>query len=645
MSKVRLAGARSCLFYLGVLLAFGACNSASKTSSSGSSAESTLPISGTPPTEAHQDLPYSFTPQVTKANLTFSIQNKPSWASFSSTTGALSGTPNVGAVTHSNIIISVTDGTNTGALPAFSILVHGDPLKSEQWFLRNTTQKAFSSGTGVSGIDLNLMTSLVQGIGGTGVRVAISDTGAEIAHADLRANVLNGESRDYRNGAVSPYLGDPSPSSSSTDGDHGTSVAGILAAEGWNGIGIRGVAPFAHFAVFNYLSPDVTQNSALRVNQADGNFDIFSESYGIDATSDGTIPSSYLAQLIYGTSSLRSGKGALYVKAAGNSFTPDPTATWMTMDANEDYYNSNPYTIVVGALNASGLKASYASAGACLWISGFGGEFGTTSPALITTDRSGCAKGYAKSGATQNSFEGGGNSANSSCDYTSIFNGTSGATPTVSGAIALILQANSNLTWRDVKHVLASTATKVDGAFVPIANRAADSSGLVWEPGWIHNAAGYNFHNYYGFGKVNVDAAVAMARSYSSGWSALQTQTADSGTIAATIPDDSAAGVTQTLSLSSNLTIEAVQVEVTATHPYTGDLGFELVSPSGTKSVILHANNNFENDANLAGFVMLSNAFYGEGSQGTWMLRALDAAPGETGTRTLTNWKLKVYGH
>jgi hypothetical protein len=84
-------------------------------------------ISGTPGTSAQAGQSYSFKPTTTDPSggtLTFSITNKPSWATFSSTTGALTGTPsNTDAGTDSNITISVSDGTHSASLPAFSIAV------------------------------------------------------------------------------------------------------------------------------------------------------------------------------------------------------------------------------------------------------------------------------------------------------------------------------------------------------------------------------------------------------------------------------------------------------------------------------------------------------------------------------------------
>jgi hypothetical protein len=84
-------------------------------------------ISGTPSTSVTAGNAYSFTPTASDANgdaLTFSISNKPSWASFSTSTGRLSGTPSTSQVgTYSSIVISVSDGKAKVSLPAFSIAV------------------------------------------------------------------------------------------------------------------------------------------------------------------------------------------------------------------------------------------------------------------------------------------------------------------------------------------------------------------------------------------------------------------------------------------------------------------------------------------------------------------------------------------
>jgi hypothetical protein len=84
-------------------------------------------ISGSPATSIVEGQAYSFTPTASDADgdtLSFTITNRPSWATFNTSTGRLSGTPGAGTVgTYSNIQIRVSDGTVEAALPAFSITV------------------------------------------------------------------------------------------------------------------------------------------------------------------------------------------------------------------------------------------------------------------------------------------------------------------------------------------------------------------------------------------------------------------------------------------------------------------------------------------------------------------------------------------
>jgi hypothetical protein len=85
-------------------------------------------ISGTPPTSVNVGSAYTFTPSAKDASgktLTFSIKNPPSWTTFSTATGQISGTPGAASAgTYSNIVISVSDGTASASLTAFSIAVN-----------------------------------------------------------------------------------------------------------------------------------------------------------------------------------------------------------------------------------------------------------------------------------------------------------------------------------------------------------------------------------------------------------------------------------------------------------------------------------------------------------------------------------------
>jgi subtilisin-like proprotein convertase family protein len=537
-------------------------------------------------------------------------------------------------------------GTNPTPTPTPPIVNQTDPLLVHAWHLINTGQMSFAQSGGSAGNDLNIASARSQGYTGSGVRIAVSDTGVETTHEDLASNLLSADHRDYSQSSP-PFNGDPNPSG--TSGDHGTSVSGIIGAVGYNGLGSQGVAYGASLAGFKYVVGTNTLSKML--DQALGSFDIFNYSYGLYSCIFSGVPSEYIDQLRYGVTYLRGGKGAVYVKAAGNEYIATTTDCFPDEENPRLYYgnanleedHSYPYQIVVGSNNASGISASYSTPGSSIWVSAPGGEFGTSSPAIITTDRTGCDKGYAQDSATKNGFEDG-DPLNQNCNYTSTFNGTSSATPMVSGVVALMLQANSNLTWRDVKHILASTARKTDPNRGNTGHpNALDLNGHVYQMGWTTNAAGYNFHNWYGFGAVDAGAATNMAATYSSSLGPQsQTNFQSSGTISVAIPDAVSGGASSTMTVNSNFTIEAVQIRITIDHSYIGDLGIELTSPSGTKSILMNINSGVVGTA-IQDELLLSNAFYGESSQGDWTLKIIDGYAQDTGT--LTNWKLNIIGH
>ncbi len=106
----------------------GGSTSAPSGSSGSAPTVNTAPtISGKPASQATVGSAYSVTPVAQDADgdtLAFSIENLPTWAKFNTATGVLTGTPtaqDVGA--SANVVISVSDGKTTAALPAFSITV------------------------------------------------------------------------------------------------------------------------------------------------------------------------------------------------------------------------------------------------------------------------------------------------------------------------------------------------------------------------------------------------------------------------------------------------------------------------------------------------------------------------------------------
>ena len=373
--------------------------------------------------------------------------------------------------------------------------------------------------------------------------------------------------------------------------------------------------------------------------------DIFNLSFGSFGLEDNPHPESDVQLLRHGVQNLRGGGGAIYVKAAGNGFEtcrsmPRPVNDEIgCLSANSDPINNLPYLIVVGGFNALDERASYASAGANLWITAPAGEYGQFDPAMITTDQMGANRGldaFYPVGLAEDAVR------NPYGDFISNFNGTSAAAPNASGAVALLLEAHPELSWRDVKHILAKTARQIDPNVRPVRYGIGGAAYVLQLP-WITNAAGYRFHNWFGFGALSVDAALDYAASHRPGSLGEYVETSPFRKAqSASIPDHDGTGLAQTLDVSGlaeDAATEAVLLDIDASHPQTNDLGIHLVSPSGTESIL----NPVFNEA-LAGdfdldWQLLSNAFYGEAPNGQWTLKVVDAAPGDAGQ--LNSWALR----
>ena len=532
-----------------------------------------------------------------------------------------------------------------------------DPLFAEQWHLRNRGQTGFSGNRGVPGADLQMNAAIRNGLTGDGVKLAVVDTGLEICHPDLAANVEQGQSFNFAfAGSAGSSLTDPF--NQDLLGDHGTSVAGVAAAVANNGLGGRGVAGEVALRGYNVgggLSGDpqvslLQSLGASRSHPDSASVDVFNMSFGTIAPSQNS-EEDFVGLMKMGTSELRSGRGALYVKAAGNGFnecsSPHPFNSEIgCLGSNSDPDQNLPYLINVGAFSADDVKSSYSSAGANLWIVAPGGEGGVEYPGIITTDQAGVEKGYDLAGGDNLP---GGNSIDPHGDYTSTFGGTSSAAPATAGATAILLGVNPELTWRDVKHILASSARKIDPNRAEV-RAAFNGRPYVAQHAWQTNAAGYGYHNWYGFGALALDEAVAMATAHVPGslGEFVESQwfpASDDSDLFMVVPDADGAGVSDMLSvagLPDSANIEAVILEIWVGHSYASDLGVTITSPGGTESVVnAPFNAALDSFPGLRRWHLLSNAFYGEGPNGEWRIRVVDLAPGDIGH--LRSWRLRFF--
>ncbi|XP_043345580.1 proprotein convertase subtilisin/kexin type 6 isoform X3 [Cervus canadensis] len=214
--------------------------------------------------------------------------------------------------------------------------------------------------------------------------------------------------------------------------------------------------------------------------------------------------------------------------------------------------------------------------------------------------------------------------------------GTSVSAPMVAGIIALALEANSQLTWRDVQHLLVKTSR-------PAHLKAND---------WKVNGAGHKVSHLYGFGLVDADALVVEAKK----WMAVPPQHT---CVAVTDKRPRSIPVVQTLWTSALTTacadhtdqhvgfLEHVVARVSISHPRRGDLQIHLTSPSGTRSQLLakrlldHSNEGFTN------WEFMTVHCWGEKAEGEWTLEIQDM-PSQVRNREkqgkLREWTLILYG-
>lgn len=594
------------------------------------------------------------------------IQN----GSFSGTTGGTTGSTSGGTT-------GGTSGTPT------------DPLYQFQWHLHNTGQDIGEDSDYplVADVDINAEQAHATATG-AGIRMVISDSGVDYTHPDLDDNTLPGEHRNYSFIDPTRWRNQAEAYPSGNIG-HGTAVAGIAAAEGWNDIGIRGVAPDVSFAAFKYILTEsaVDHTSSLlakELDQLEGDFDIFNFSYGYNqcffqgnafydsldgnSTGDDDNYADAIAAEIGFLARSTGGSGSVYVQSAGNDYVKSlslgPTYSYSCLgNTNAHAPLTIPEKVVVAAISGDGIVSSYSSPGSGIWVSGIGGEGQVGNeyiPAVFTTDIGDCSSGMSfrnNSFRVSNPFNFGfDRELNPECFYTNTMNGTSSAAPMVSGVVALMLELRPELTWRDIKHILAVSAKKPDyfpGDATWVSENdlshplGRDFGSWGYDEKWIFNGlsgfyendAGFAYSNWYGFGLVDASAALVQTLSHVL-LSAEQTESEASAVLNLPIDntyvygnDPTANILMDSLTELGSVTIESVQVKITTNHTLPGDLGINLVGPNGThKSRLILVDSGIRNLFGDTEYTFLTNAFYGEDSAGTWTIEILD---GNSTNRTL----------
>jgi hypothetical protein len=280
----------------------------------------------------------------------------------------------------------------------------------------------------------------------------------------------------------------------------------------------------------------------------------------------------------------RDGNGVIYVFASGNDL-------FNGGDTNFEGIGTNTrFAISVGAVGKDGLVAFYSTSGASQFVTAPGGDIANSVTNIVTA-----------------SLDGG---------CTDAGQGTSFAAPVVSGVIALMLEANPNLTWRDVQSIIATTSQRVDDDL--------DHTDVV-------NAASIWHSNFYGFGIIDAAAAVEAAES----WEFVGPErnvTQSSPLINLLIPDDENQPIVSSIevNVTNKLTIESVYLYLRLEHSSRGHLQVKLTSPSGTESIVSPGRRPENTQiSELGWWQMMTVTFWGETPNGQWNLSVVDLKDGD----------------
>lgn len=452
-----------------------------------------------------------------------------------------------------------------------------DDRLADQWHLINTRP-------GDENIDLNADAAWAMGYTGLGVTVGVVELGFREQHPDLFPNYDPVASQNF-NFTTS----------------HGTSVAGLIAAAA-DGDGTVGLAYNARLS--QQLIGDPAETAAAYAFRNDIN-DIKNHSYG---PADNALVHNWdpaeAAAVLDAVTNGRAGRGAVFVWAAGNGGAGLDRIDY-------DPYASSRYTIAISGHTDADTIAPYAEPGS----------------ALVAVAPSSGQSGVHR-GQTTTSYitEAGGVIINS---YTSTFGFTSGSAPLGAAVVALMLEANPDLTWLDVQHALINSLRPI----------------LPGDSGWTTNAAGRRHHERLGFGALDAAAAVQAALDHIPVGAQL---TIDSGlaTFNAPIPDPApgaapGAPLTRTLTIDDDIEIDHVELVLTLDADWQGDVSISLAAPSGTVSTFATTRpSDFQNNINNRVFTSFKH--WGERANGEWTLTLRDGASGFA--NTLVSARLLVHG-
>jgi len=466
-----------------------------------------------------------------------------------------------------------------------------DPLWDETWYLNRHLKDS-------SLPDMNVTGAWSLGYSGRGVSVTFLDDGLEHDHPDLQQNYDPNASTDINNND-----NDPKPRYDITnENKHGTRCAGEVAAVANNSICSTGVAFNARVGGIRMLDGDVTdavEAASLSFNK--DHIAIYSASWGPDDNGqvvDG--PGAMAKQaFIKGVTEGRKGKGSIFVWASGNGGRYGDSCSC-------DGYANSIYTLSISSTSEKSAKPWYLE------------ECTST---LATTYSSGDEKNGENEIVTTD--------INYKC--TKKHTGTSAAAPLAAGIIALCLEANPSLTWRDVMYLTVLSSRP----------KAIASNN------YIMNKRGFLVSSRYGFGLMDAGKMAAMAKIWVSVPTMRTCSTEDTKELAKTIVGahnviESIIDTNACEGTSNQVNfIEQVEIVVTIKTSVRGSLEIYLTSPSDTRSLILPRRSNDRSTDGFNKWSFMTVQLWGENPKGRWKLEII---PRDDINANLLEFHLNIHG-
>lgn len=453
---------------------------------------------------------------------------------------------------------------------------------------------------------MNVQAAWKRGYTGKGVTVSILDDGIQTNHPDLVLNYDPRASTDINDNDNDPYPQD------NGDNKHGTRCAGEVAATAGNnicGVGVAYNASIGGVRMLDGTVNDAVEAKALGLNP--DHVDIFSASWGPEddgKTVDGPGPLARRA-FIYGVTNGRRGLGSIFIWASGNGGRHVDSC-------NCDGYTNSIFTLSISSATQGGYKPWYLEECSSTLATTYSSGTPTLDKSVATVDMDGRLR------------------PDHIC--TVEHTGTSASAPLAAGIAALALEANPNLSWRDLQHLVVLTSRP---------------DPLEKEEGWYVNGVQRKFSHKFGYGLMDAGKMVDLAVD----WAGVPSQHicksreiredreipgSHLGKVKVFMDVDGCAGTNSEIRY-----LEHVQCKISLRFFPRGNLRILLTSPMGTTSVLLFERPRDVSSSNFDDWPFLSVHYWGEQAHGRWTLEIINSGsrrinqPG-----MLKKWQLILYG-